>query len=135
MQGTLESNKQKAMAFLTTAFVDKDPDKAIQLYVGSYYRQHNPLVSDGKEGVREYAKRRMVENPNWKMNFKRAIAEGDYVVLHILHEFAQTDLLYAIAPHGRAGVAIFRFEEGKIVEHWDVFQSVPAEAAHENTMF
>jgi predicted SnoaL-like aldol condensation-catalyzing enzyme len=135
MDNKMESNKQTAIAFLKMAFVDKNPEKAIRLYVGDYYRQHNPNVPDGKEAVLHYAKRRCAENPNRQMNFKRIIAEDDYVVIHIQHVFAETDKAYPEAPHGMAGVDIFRFENGKIVEHWDVIQPVPAEAAHHNTMF
>jgi predicted SnoaL-like aldol condensation-catalyzing enzyme len=135
MDRTLESNKQTAVAFLKTAFVDKDPEKAIRLYVGDYYRQHNPVVPDGKEGVLTYAKRRAAENPNRKMNIKRVIGEGEYVVIHIHHVFAETDKVYPEVPNGMVSVDIFRFENGKIVEHWDVLQPVPAEAVHNNTMF
>jgi predicted SnoaL-like aldol condensation-catalyzing enzyme len=135
MDNKMESNKQTAVAFLKTAFVDKDPEKAIRLYLGDYYRQHNPNVPDGKEGILIYAKRRVAENPNRQMNFKRVIAEGDYVVIHIHHLFAKTDKVFPEAPHGMAAVDIFRFENGRIVEHWDVLQPVRAGAALNNTMF
>jgi predicted SnoaL-like aldol condensation-catalyzing enzyme len=135
MDGKLESNKQAAIAFLRMAFVDKNPEEAIRLYVGDYYTQHNPTVPNGKDGVLAFAKRRVAENPNRTMNFVRVIAEGEYVVLHAQHIFAETDKAYADSPHGMAGVDIFRFENGKIVEHWDVLQAVPATAVHDNTMF
>ncbi len=135
MDSALESNKRTAMAFLKTAFLERNPEEAIRLYVGEYYRQHNPGVPDGKEAVIAYAKQRAGDNPGRTMNFVRVVAEGNYVVLHIQHIFAETDKAYADAPHGLASVDIFRFENGKIVEHWDVLQAVPAKAAHNNTMF
>ena len=62
------------------------------------------------------------------MHFKRAIAEGEFVVLHCLQEWP-TDSSYA-------GIDIFRFnEDGKVVEHWDVLQVVPEASANSNTMF
>lgn len=135
MESSLELNKRTAMAFMKMAFVDGNPEEAIRLYVGEQYRQHNPNVPDGKEAVLAYAKQRSGDNRGRTMNFVRLIAEGDYVVLHIEHIFAKTDKAYADAPQGLASVDIFRFENGKIVEHWDVLQAVPAVAAHNNTMF
>ncbi len=59
---------------------------------------------------------------------KRVIAEDDLVVLHYHLKMTPDDL-------GQAVVDIFRVEDGRIVEHWDVLQPVPAESANTNTMF
>ena len=56
------------------------------------------------------------------------IADGDLVVLHLHSKIDDKDL-------GRAVVDIFRLEKGKIVEHFDVAQSVPEKTANGNTMF
>jgi predicted SnoaL-like aldol condensation-catalyzing enzyme len=132
---TLEDKKKVVLDFFKTAFEDKDPEKALRLYVGDYYRQHNPAVPDGKEAFAAYVKMRSAKNPGRKMLLKRVIAEGDLVVLHSHNVFAPGDEGYAGAPHGVASINIFRLENGKVVEHWDVREAIPAEAVHENTMF
>jgi predicted SnoaL-like aldol condensation-catalyzing enzyme len=68
------------------------------------------------------------KNAGAKSEIKRTIAEGDLVVLHVLSKIDAKDT-------GRAVVDIFRVEDGKIVEHWDVMQAVPEKAANPNTMF
>jgi predicted SnoaL-like aldol condensation-catalyzing enzyme len=130
-----ESKKKVVIDFYKTAFEKRDPEKALRLYVGDYYIQHNPGVPDGKKAFIKYVKMRTAKNPDRKINFKRVFVDGDHVILHIYHVFAPTDEVYKDAPNGLAAVDIFRLEDGKIVEHWDVLQSVPSEAAHNNTMF
>ena len=58
----------------------------------------------------------------------RSAADGDLVWLHVQSTNGEEDL-------GEAVVDIFRVEDGMIVEHWDVIQTVPSEAANSNTMF
>ena len=91
MNNQLEQNKLNAIAFYKTMF-DGDPEKAIELYVGDEYRQHNPMVADGKAGIIEYFTRMKREYPIKKVRFVRAIAQGDLVALHT-HQIGENQII------------------------------------------
>lgn len=127
-ESNLNRNKEAAKAFYDLMFNRCKPAEAVERYVGANYIQHNPDVGDGKEHFIEYFERMAREFPGKKVTFKREIAEGNLVVLHCLQEWPGIE--------DYAGIDIFRFDEsGKIVEHWDVLQTIPASSKNNNSMF
>ena len=123
----LQTNKQNAIAFYQMAYLG-EPSKAVELYVGADYIQHNPLVGDGKQPFIDYFEEMARDYPDKEINFVRTVAEGDLVALHT-HQTWPGNEQYVTMD-------FFRFDEnGKIVEHWDSMQEVPGESKNGNSMY
>ena len=124
---SLQKNKKNAIAFYKMAY-EGNPGKAVDLYVGNQYIQHNPDVEDGPEGFVAYFERMYRDYPEKSIEFVRCIAEDDLVALHT----------HQIWPGQEEYITMdfLRFDKkGKIVEHWDAIQKIPNTAAHKNTMY
>ncbi len=124
----LAANKLIVQDFYETAFNAHKPREAASKHLDNVYLQHNPLAGDGPEAFISFVEAYIAANPQLHLNIKRVIAEGDLVVTHSHITLNHND-------KGTAAADIFRVENGKIVEHWDVLQPVPEKAANSNTMF
>ena len=123
----LNQNKQNAIDFYRMSY-NGEPRKAVEMYVGAEYIQHNPLVGNGLEPFIQYFERMFREYPDKSIEFVRAIAEGDLVALHT-HQTWPGNYQYVTMD-------FFRFDEnGKIVEHWDAMQQIPESSLNGNTMY
>jgi predicted SnoaL-like aldol condensation-catalyzing enzyme len=123
----MEANKKTVAALYDAVLNQKDFDKASQ-YLGPRYTQHNPNAADGPEGLKGFVAFLKDKFPNNKSEIKRIFADGDYVIVHV-HAVREP------GTRGNAIVDIFKLENGKVVEHWDVVQPIPEKAANNNGMF
>lgn len=122
-----ERNKRVVVDFYEKAINQKDFDAA-KMYIGSRYTQHNPMAADGPEGLHHFLDGMKASGSPFHAEIKQVFADGDYVILHVLAKANPSD-------RGSAVMDIFKLEDGKVVEHWDVIQPIPEKAMNSNTMF
>jgi predicted SnoaL-like aldol condensation-catalyzing enzyme len=125
---TLQEKKTIVHDFYDLAFNQRQPEAAAARYLGPVYIQHNPNFGDGGEAFITAVKAFVTAYPHLRFDFKRFIAEDELVVVH-------SHMTREPGDPGFAVMDIFRLENDKIVEHWDVTQEVPATEANPNTMF
>jgi len=127
MSDQLKQNKKNAISFYKMSY-EGNPRKAVELFVGSEYIQHNPLVGNGVEPFIEYFERMAKEYSNKSIEFVRIVAESNLVALHTHQKWPGNEEYVTMD--------FFRFDEnGKIVEHWDAMQQIPEFTANGNTMY
>lgn len=122
-----EENIAIAIEFYNALLNEKDWEKGLTM-MGDRYVQHNPNATDGFEGIKAHIDMIRDRYPQNFGDIKRAFSRDDLVALHV-HSKRTPDSL------GNAVVDMFRIEDGKVVEHWDVVQAVPETALNDNTMF
>ncbi|HSD55024.1 MAG TPA: nuclear transport factor 2 family protein [Burkholderiales bacterium] len=122
-----ETNKKNVVEFYEKALNQKDFEAASR-YLGPRYTQHNPVAADGPEGLKAFIQFLRDKFPSSRSEIKRVFADGDYVIVHV-HAIREP------GTRGRAIIDIFKLENGKVVEHWDVAQDIPEKAANSNGMF
>jgi predicted SnoaL-like aldol condensation-catalyzing enzyme len=127
MTDVLEANKALVLAFYQKALNERDVYVA-DTFLGDRYVQHTPLIEDGPAGQRRYLRWIAANFPDARSEVKRVFADEDIVILHV-HRVCTP------GTHGDAIVDLFRVEDCRIVEHWDVIQPVPETASNNNGMF
>ena len=100
----------------------------VDLFFAPGYIQHSPMAATGAQGLKDFLDWARARSPRAEHRIKRMFADGDYVIVHV-------HVIINPGDRGNAVVDIFRIAAGRIVEHWDVGQEVPAQAANDNGMF
>lgn len=122
-----QSRKDAAVEFLTL-IVAGDVRGAYQRHVGSGFRHHNPFFPGDVTSLREGMEQDESRNPGKTLTVQVALEDGDHVAVHSRLSRAASNLDMAV-------VHIFRFEQDRIVELWDIGQAVPANIVNQNGMF
>lgn len=122
-----ERNRAVVQDFARIFYADKDVERAFLKHVVSDYIQHNPGISDGRQAAID-ALKPMFSRPGAQFDVKRIIVDGDMAVIHLLGRGDP-------ATPGAAVADIYRLKDGKIVEHWDILQPMPAKSANPHPMF
>lgn len=120
-------NKEAAISFLKMAS-SGDVREAYSKFVGPGFKHHNPYFEGSAETLMTAMEENARDNPNKTLDVKHAIAEGDLVAVHSHVRLKPED-------RGGAVVHLFRFEEGRIVELWDLGQEVPEVSPNQYGMF
>jgi predicted SnoaL-like aldol condensation-catalyzing enzyme len=124
-QKQLEANKKLVADFYQELFGDKNVD-AIDKYIGDTYIQHNPALPDGKDALKQGATQWFKGAPKEKIDIQHLGADGNFVYIHTKVKMGDKT---------NSVIDIFRLENGKIAEHWDVIQEVPKISANPHPMF
>ena len=121
------ANRDLVTAFWNQLFNQHDAS-VVDTMVGDTYIQHNPGFKDGKANFKTAITGFLQEFPNSSAEIKHIGASGDLVYIHNHVKVSPED-------RGQAAMDIFRVQNGKIVEHWDILQDIPETSENTNTMF
>jgi predicted SnoaL-like aldol condensation-catalyzing enzyme len=121
------SNRAIVEKFVDLFYRQKNVREAFERYVVEDYIQHNPAIADGRAAAIK-ALEPMFSRAQAQFDIKRILVDGNLAAVHLHGRPSSSDA-------GGAVVDLFRLENGKIVEHWDVLQAMPATAANAHPMF
>lgn len=116
------ANKALVLKVLTELFEDRDASALDRYYTGSLI-QHNPRMPDGTDGLRA----RVTSSTNVHHQTGMVATDGDIVMVHGRYE--------GLGPRPMVGVDIYRVEDGRIAEHWDVLEEEVSPTSSGHPMF
>lgn len=120
-------NRKIIERFAQVFYVEKNIKQAFNHFVAPDYIQHNPNIADGRDAAIA-ALTPMFSNDGSSFEIKRIVVDGDIAVIHLHGKANETTLGGAVAD-------IYRIQDGKIVEHWDVIQTIQASTINPHPYF
>jgi predicted SnoaL-like aldol condensation-catalyzing enzyme len=125
---TPKQNREVVELFINTVFVKHD-FSVLDKIMRDDYIQHNADVAQGKTGFMQFFEKTFKAMPDFRYTIKKVVAEGDIVMAYCRSSGTHTggDWLGKPPTGNRLDfdvVDIFRIQDGKIAEHWDVADSL-----------
>ena len=123
-----ERNKAQAKSLVEDVLMGKNPENITRYISSDQYDQHNPAIKDGLSGIMEAVEQLSAQNNMFQYTqIHKVMGEGNFVLTISEGVWNEKNQVF---------YDLFRFEDGKAVEHWDVIQEIPTEGlAHDNGMF
>jgi predicted SnoaL-like aldol condensation-catalyzing enzyme len=119
-----DSNKALATAFVNDVLVSGKLDKLPGYFDGDNYLQHNPAIADGLSGLGAALKAMADQGITMKYTrVHKVLGQGNFVLVISEGEFAGKSTSF---------YDLFRVHQGKIAEHWDTMETIPAHADWKN---
>jgi predicted SnoaL-like aldol condensation-catalyzing enzyme len=127
MKADNQARKETAVSFLRLVGSGKVRD-AYDRYVGADFRHHNAFFRGDRASLLKAMEENAAKNPNKTLDVKHALEDGSYVAVH-------SHVRQHPQDRGAAVVHLFRFDNDRITELWDVGQAIPADSPNQNGMF
>jgi predicted SnoaL-like aldol condensation-catalyzing enzyme len=121
------SHKDTAVSFIRLVGSGLVRD-AYDRYVSPNFRHHNAYFHGDRESLMKAMEESAGKNPNKVLDVKRALVDGNYVAVH-------SHIRQDAKDRGGAAVHVFRFENDRIAEMWEVSQPIPQDSPNEFGMF
>jgi steroid delta-isomerase-like uncharacterized protein len=119
-----EAQNKDVVGIVGDSVFNKHDFSLLEQYMTEDYIQHNPLVPQGREGFRQFFEATFQGVPDWSYDLTHIAADGDLVWVHGTYSGTHEGEWLGIPGTGKAfaiaAVDIFRVEDGKLAEHWDV---------------
>lgn len=121
-----DQNLATVQALYDLAAIKHKPQEAADTYIGDVYTQHNPNVANGKAGFVTVFTEMYEKYPQMTTEFKHWVAQGDLVSVYSLMKTSSAD-------RGTVVADLFRVQDGKVVEHWEVLAAVAESSVNGNS--
>lgn len=113
--------------FLSMLYDERRVREAFERHVAESYIQHNPSAANGREASILFFEGFFAATAV-QSSVERVIVQDDMAAVHMHIQLGDQTAGFAVMD-------MWRLENGKIVEHWDVIQEIPVKRIGGNSTF